>query len=70
MQQPMASRIVERFKGMLSETARREIGDAQWQELEAMIDHGISSELASAAELVEETGRRIRARVDRPDLGL
>lgn len=68
--QDTAQKIVMDFKGSLDGDLRRQISDAQYNMLEAMIREGMGKELSAATELVEELARKLRVLTDKPELGL
>lgn len=68
--QQLADKVVEAFKALLSENARQQISDRELNELTLMIREALSEELESAAASVEELARTLRAKIDRPELGL
>ena len=59
-QHPVAGKIIDAFKSQLDESVREQISGAQYADLAIMIDGAITDELSSAAELVEETARKLR----------
>jgi len=62
--------VVATFKHNLSETAREQIRDADFNELILMIREAISEELARATDMVEEVVRKLRSETDKPEIGL
>ena len=65
-----AERIVQAFKARLSSGAREQISEADLDELRRMISEAITAEIGWAAGLVEEVASKLRAGIERPDLGL
>ena len=59
-QHPAAGKIVAAFRSQLDESVREQISNAEYEDLAIMIDGAITDELAAAAELVEETARKLR----------
>ncbi len=68
--QELAEKVVATFKHNLSETARKQIRDADFNELTLMIREAISEELAKATDMVEEVVRKLRSETDKPEIGL
>ena len=68
--QELAEKVVATFKHNLSETAREQIRDADFNELALMIREAISEELSRATDMVEEVVRKLRSETDKPELGL
>lgn len=69
-QRPVVEKIIEAFRSQLSDSVCEQIGSAKFADLAIMIDEAIAGEMASAADLVEEVGRKLRANARGPDLGL
>lgn len=69
-QRPVVQTIIERFESQLSETAKKEISNAQMTELAMMIDAAITEEIAAAADLVEAVAGQLRASSRGAELGL
>ena len=68
--QQLAQKVVEAFRARLSEDARQQISQTALDELALMIREALSEELESAAASVEELARKLRANIDKPELGL
>lgn len=68
--QQVAHKAVEAFKAVLSESARQQISETELNELTIMIREALAEELESAAASIEELARTLRAKIDRPELGL
>ena len=68
--QELAEKAVEVFKSKLSEQARQDISDAQFEELTNIIKEALSQELGTAVNLVEELAKNLRTEVERPELEL
>ena len=69
-QRPIVGEIINTFKSGLSQGVREQIGDAQFADLAIMIDEAISAEISSAADLVGDLSRTLKARARGPELGL
>ena len=69
-QRPIVGEIIDTFKSRLSKSVCEEIGSAQFADLAIMIDGAIRTEMASAADLVEDVARKLRERARGPELGL
>jgi hypothetical protein len=68
--QELAQKVVNTFKQSLSDQARDQITDAQFNELVLMIREAISEELKDAAELIDGIAKRLRSQTDDQELGL
>lgn len=68
--QELAEKVVSAFKERLSEHARGQITDAQFEDLSLMIREVIAVELEGAANLMDEVLKKLRADIEKPDLGL
>ncbi|ADE13550.1 hypothetical protein Nhal_0355 [Nitrosococcus halophilus Nc 4] len=68
--QEIAEKAVEAFKELLSEQARQQISDRQFDELALIIREALSEELENAVEIAEDMVKRLRAQVERPELEL
>ncbi|UCE88939.1 MAG: hypothetical protein JSW10_11610 [Pseudomonadota bacterium] len=66
----LADKVVEAFRSSLSETARAALGESDYDKLAQIISEALSEELNSAAEIVDDAARRLRAAVERPELEL
>ena len=69
-QRPVVEKIIEAFRSQLSDSVREQISNVQFADLAIMIDEAIDGEMGSAADLVEEVARKLRASARGPDLGL
>lgn len=69
-QRPMVGKIVEKFKEELDPAVRDQITGAQYSALAIMIEEAIAEEVGSAASMVEEVGKKLRARVGGGELGM
>ncbi len=69
-QRPTVVKVIEAFRSRLSDTARNQITDAQFADLAMMIEEAIAEELGTAADIVEEALKKLRAVTPKPDLGL
>ncbi len=69
-QRPGAERLIQRFKSQLDPKVRAQITDAQFTDLALMIDEAIAEEISCAADLVEETVKKLRASGRKPELEL
>lgn len=68
--QVIANRIVESFKAQLNADVREQIPDAAYEELLQMIRGALAAELNTAADMLEDLVRKMRAQDERGDLGL
>lgn len=68
--QAIANRIVETFKAQLNAGVREQIPESAYEELLQMIRGALAAELNTAADLLEELVRRLRAQDQRGELGL
>jgi uncharacterized protein with von Willebrand factor type A (vWA) domain len=68
--QELAQKVVNTFKQSLSDQARDQITDAQFNELVLMIREAISEELKDVAELIDGIAKRLRSQTDDQELGL
>ena len=66
----LAEKVVATFKHNLSEAAREQVSEADFNELSLMIREAISEELSRATDMVEEVVRKLRSETDKPELGL
>jgi hypothetical protein len=66
----LSQKVVDAFKGTLSDAAREQIGDARFAQLSRMISEALSEELETAVVAVEAVVKQLRAEVDKPELGL
>ena len=69
-QHPVVAEIIDNFKSKLGKSICEQIGTAPFADLGAMIDEAIRSEIASAADMVEEVARKLRESGRGPELGL
>jgi hypothetical protein len=69
-QRPVVGEIIDTFKSRLSNSVCEQIGSAQFADLAIMIDEAIRTEIASAADLVEDVARKLRESARGPELGL
>ena len=69
-QRPGTARIIERFKSQLDPGVRAQISNAQFTDLAQMIDQAITEEISSAADLVEDVVKTLRASGRKPELEL
>ena len=69
-QRPVVTEIIDNFKSRLSKSVREEIGSAQFDDLAIMIDEAINTEIASAADMLENVIRKLRESARGPELGL
>lgn len=67
---PGVERIIERFKSQLDPNVLEQISNAQFTDLALMIDAAIAEEISSAADLVEEAVKKLRASSRKPELEL
>jgi hypothetical protein len=66
----LAEKVVATFKHNLSEAAREQIREADFNELALMIREAISEELSRATDMVEEVVRKLRSETDKPEIGM
>lgn len=66
----LAEKVVATFKHNLSDAAREQIREADFNELSLMIREAISEELSRATDMVEEVVLKLRSETDKPELGL
>lgn len=66
----VAEKIVTAFKAELSDATQKQIADARFEALTRAITEALSEERANAADLVENVVKRLRAEVEKPELGL
>jgi len=69
-QRPVVAKIIENFKSKLDDSVCRQISDAQFTDLALMIDAAISEEIRSAADLLDETVKKLRASSRKSELEL
>ena len=69
-QRPVVTEIIDNFKSRLSKSVREQIGSAQFDDLAIMIDEAINTEIASAADMLENVTRKLRESARAPELGL
>ena len=69
-QRPVVTEIIDNFKSRLSKSVREQIGSAQFDDLAIMIDEAINTEIASAADMLENLTRKLRESARGPELGL
>ncbi len=69
-QRPVVTEIIDNFKSRLSKSVREQIGSAQFDDLAIMIDEAINTEIASAADMLENVIRKLRESARGPELGL
>ena len=65
-----AEKVVAAFKSSLKEEICQQINRTQFDELERAIRQALSDERAMAVELIEELVKKMRSKVDRPELEL
>jgi len=66
----LADKVVKAFRNSLSDAARAQISDAEFDALAAMVREALSDELKAAADLVDGVTRRLRGEAETPELGL
>ena len=69
-QRPIVGEIIDTFKSGLSNSVCGQIGSAQFTDLAIMIDEAINTEIASAADMLENVTRKLRESARGPELGL
>jgi O-phosphoseryl-tRNA(Cys) synthetase len=69
-QRQVVTEIIDNFKSRLSKSVREQIGSAQFDDLAIMIDEAINTEIASAADMLENVTRKLRESARGPELGL
>jgi len=67
---PVVVKIIENFKSRLDASVRKQISNVQYSDLGMMIDEAIAEEIGSAADLVEEVARKLRASTRKAELEL
>lgn len=68
--QDRAVKVVEAFRGLLDENIRQQITNAQFDTLTLMITEAISEELGVAADMMEDVIQKLRAEINKPELGM
>jgi hypothetical protein len=68
--QEVAREAVARFRDSLGAAAREHITDAQFEDLQQMIQQLLSQERSHIAELMAAFARTLRSGVDKPDIDL
>jgi len=68
--QEQARQAVARFRDSLSEAARERISDAQFEDLQQLIQQLLSAERSHIADLMAAFARTLRSGVDKPEIGL
>jgi len=68
--QEQARQAVEHFRDSLSETARKQITAAQFEDLQQLIQQLLSRERSHIADLMAAFVRTLRSGVDKPEIGL
>ncbi len=66
----LAEKVVTAFKSVLSDEARAGISDKEFHELNLIVREALSQQLSQAADMVEETARRLKSMTDHQDIGL
>ena len=66
----LAEKVVDAFRSSLNESARTALGESDYDKLAQIMSEALSEELNSAAEIVDDAARRLRAAVERPELEL
>jgi hypothetical protein len=69
-QQQRVEMLVKAFRESLNPQALEQISEAQFEDLTQMIREAIAEELNAAARVMEEALLKIRAQVEKPELGL
>jgi hypothetical protein len=69
-QRQVVTEIIDNFKARLSKSVCEQIGSAQFDDLAIMIDEAINTEIASAADMLENLTRKLRESARGPELGL
>lgn len=64
-----AEAVVESFRGILDPPALQALADADFRELQLMVEEAIADELHNAADMVEDVARRLRSMSDIPESG-
>ena len=65
-----AIKVVAAFKQNLGVELEKQIGRAQFDDLAIMIREALSAQLAETTKMVEDLVRELRAKTDRPQLGM
>lgn len=68
--QQLAEKVVTVFRESLGDATCGQITEAQFEDLALMIREAIAEELEEAAGIVEEALKDLRARIEKPDLGM
>jgi hypothetical protein len=68
--QQLARNVVAAFRAELTPAARNQIGEEGFKRLTVLIDEALQSELRGMATLLEEAVKKLRAKLDYPELGL
>jgi hypothetical protein len=68
--QDRAVKVVEAFRGLLDENINQQIADAKFDTLTLMITEAISEELGVAADMMEDVVKKVRAEINKPELGM
>ncbi|MCK4585889.1 MAG: hypothetical protein KAU29_01005 [Gammaproteobacteria bacterium] len=65
-----AHKVVETFRGELSDSVQSEIGESGFKKLTLMINETIQEDRKETAALVEEVVKTLRKDIDIPELGM
>ena len=65
-----AHKIIETFRGELSDNVQSEIGESGFEKLALMINGAIQEDRKEAANLVEEVVKKLHKDIEIPELGL
>ena len=68
--QDRAVKVVEAFKDLLDENSSQQIAAAKFDTLTLMITEAISEELGVAADMMEDVIKKLRAELNKPELGM
>ncbi len=66
----LTQKVIKGFREILSEAARENISDAQFEDLSLMIQDAIAEALNEAAERVADVAQTLRSEAGRRELGL
>lgn len=68
--QRRAQKVVQVFRKNLSDDVQNQIGDDGFNRLTMLIDEAIQDELKESALLIEEVLKKIREKIDHPEIGM
>lgn len=68
--QRRAQKVVQVFRKNLSDDVQNQIGDDGFNRLTMLIDEAIQDELKESALLIEEVLKKIREKIEHPEIGM